>query len=307
MPITGGASSECGSSPRVRGTGSGSQRRAWRRRFIPAGAGNSYTNTPSVGWQAVHPRGCGEQSIRLILSDSLTGSSPRVRGTDEEGASRHRGQRFIPAGAGNRRPSLRPKCGQSVHPRGCGEQPRSKPMGAPYTGSSPRVRGTGPVRGGGQPDDRFIPAGAGNSAIKSMGQEEKSVHPRGCGEQNRRRLCGDGDRGSSPRVRGTEHPRNVGRARRRFFPAGAGNSPKHAFREAKRTVHPRGCGEQLGRPTRPRSWSGSSPRVRGTDGRPRPWPKRQRFIPAGAGNRQGLPRRGAPRPVHPRGCGEQTP
>ena len=72
---------QCGSSPRLRGTPVvGSFR--WRpERFIPAPAGNTdSTGIPPSG-TAVHPRACGEHWCAGQLNRSIIGSSPRLRGT----------------------------------------------------------------------------------------------------------------------------------------------------------------------------------------------------------------------------------
>ena len=70
-------------------------------------------------------------------------------------------------------------------------------------------------------------------------------------------------------------------------------------------VHPRVCGEQMASLTRDSTFSGSSPRVRGTvhptGGQCRQW----RFIPACAGNRQIVHFLLIISAVHPRVCGEQ--
>ena len=90
------------------------------------------------------------------------GSSPRVRGILSGGVGGRAEHRFIPAGAGNTRPSGV----QAVY----------------ESGSSPRVRGirdlVGIVGGFG----RFIPAGAGNTAGGAARPAGNTVHPRGCGE-----------------------------------------------------------------------------------------------------------------------------
>ena len=90
-----------GSSPRVRGTRPEAYRGAGNRRFIPAGAGNAAPPTALSMSAAVHPRGCGERNVLLIMRNSWCGSSPRVRGTLPLVAGRRSRERFIPAGAGN--------------------------------------------------------------------------------------------------------------------------------------------------------------------------------------------------------------
>src|SRR3546814_7672756 len=70
-----------------------------------------------------------------------TGSSPRVRGTDDLYLLDWMALRFIPACAGNssRTPPRTPR--RAVHPRVCGEQSRWVSRRETSGGSSPRVRG----------------------------------------------------------------------------------------------------------------------------------------------------------------------
>ena len=111
---------------------------------------------------SVHPRVCGELHADADAGAAVDGSSPRVRGTHVRAVARVRGQRFIPACAGN---STR----EIVELRGA-------------TGSSPRVRGTLDHRDAGDRGRRFIPACAGNSVPPSDGPAPSPVHPRVCGE-----------------------------------------------------------------------------------------------------------------------------
>ena len=134
--------SRCGSSPRVRGTHSGTRPRRGPPRFIPAGAGNAPPSPPAGFAGAVHPRGCGERQTRAPAWRSHAGSSPRVRGTPACGFPLPVLRRFIPAGAGNASAGLGSARPSPVHPRGCGE--RAAPLRPRFAlaGSSPRVRGT---------------------------------------------------------------------------------------------------------------------------------------------------------------------
>ena len=175
-------------------------------RFIPAGAGNTRADTRMAIRQAVHPRGCGEHSLSFSVANSATGSSPRVRGTLPLRSTIERINRFIPAGAGNTflRYIVEPL--QSVHPRGCGEHHRPAKRPAFKAGSSPRVRGTLPLRSTIERINRFIPAGAGNTFLRYIVEPLQSVHPRGCGEHVKLTPLTLDTIGSSPRVRGTQDP-----------------------------------------------------------------------------------------------------
>ncbi len=188
--------------------------------------------------------------------------------------------------------------------RPCRSPPSRRPERS--AGLSPRVRGAHNGARIALDDQRFIPAGAGNTPGTSATSTKTTVHPRGCGEHfleaNLRALPA----GSSPRVRGT-HERIKGRwARARFIPAGAGNTGGPATRRSAPAVHPRGCGEHglYGQPAA--ASGGSSPRVRGTP-KLEPGARPQiRFIPAGAGNTIWLRFEAPPITVHPRGCGEHS-
>ena len=121
------------------------------------------------------------------------------------------------------------------------------------SGSSPRLRGTARIharQGKSFVGDRFIPAPAGNSPTSVAFWSLQLF------------------RGSSPRLRGTEFTCPLMLAR--------SHSP----------VHPRACGEQTGRGSRPWLRVGSSPRLRGTAATiSDPMPLIAiRFIPAPAGN-----------------------
>ena len=152
---------------------------------------------------------------------------------------------------------------------------------------------------------RFIPACAGNRSAVNTGSPVAAVHPRVCGEQKFRGSPSGKATGSSPRVRGTG-ANDAARARwPRFIPACAGNRAGGGNAGSEASVHPRVCGEQLGRNESGLSSCGSSPRVRGTVRQTKIDALIDRFIPACAGNSVifgGLTRTS---PVHPRVCGEQ--
>ena len=154
-----------------------------RRRFIPAGAGNTTSAEPTSTAPTVHPRGRGEHHHLVISRSRSAGSSPRARGTPQTQGRRLRFLRFIPAGAREHR------CAPAVlHSR---------------IGSSPRARGTQFRDKYRQHVARFIPAGAGNTRSKFLRTCAASVHPRGRGEHDWRGAVRAIDIGSSPRARGT--------------------------------------------------------------------------------------------------------
>jgi hypothetical protein len=70
-----------GSSPRVRGTPAQSVTDFGAQRFIPACAGNALLPCQLRSDPPVHPRVCGERLRPIQLFLTVSGSSPRVRGT----------------------------------------------------------------------------------------------------------------------------------------------------------------------------------------------------------------------------------
>ena len=155
--------------------------------------------------------------------------------------------------------------------------------------------------------DRFIPAPAGNSRLRSGWLPGRPVHPRACGEQSGNGLRLKTSSGSSPRLRGTVQGKTALFWLQRFIPAPAGNSVGLSFFSVGSSVHPRACGEQYGIGCNRLRCVGSSPRLRGTARIGPPSSGLSRFIPAPAGNRSSpsLPHRA--QTVHPRACGEQSP
>ena len=234
------------------------------------------------------------------------GSSPRVRGTRGGRDFHARTPRFIPACAGNASPLASSRPAKPVHPRVCGERPHASTLRVAEIGSSPRVRGTRSV---GQPlvaQSRFIPACAGNAPARPSSRPAPPVHPRVCGERAIADEIAGNASGSSPRVRGTPSARQSGKGNGRFIPACAGNACRSTIRRGRWAVHPRVCGERAENELIRRVDDGSSPRVRGTRRSKRVGRRRQRFIPACAGNAQEAGWHRRIWSVHPRVCGERA-
>ena len=157
-----------GSSPRMRGTLNQATGLDTMTGIIPAHAGNTIRNLTFYYALGDHPRACGEHSDVAIISGTLMGSSPRMRGTpfifsppsDENG--------IIPAHAGNTGTSKRSGNAYGDHPRACGEHGFGYDDFAAIPGSSPRMRGTlmnvnfADFIGG------IIPAHAGNTHRKRL-------------------------------------------------------------------------------------------------------------------------------------------
>ena len=111
-----------GSSPRVRGTPEDERHICPLQRFIPARAGNAASRRCLSVSSSVHPRACGERLSSSSDDPQRCGSSPRVRGTRRHRLLFRKGQRFIPARAGNARDAWICHESSTVHPRACGER-----------------------------------------------------------------------------------------------------------------------------------------------------------------------------------------
>ena len=101
----------------------------------------------------------------LDITGSVTGSSPRLRGTQLHQFLLYFQIRFIPALAGNTPRILTPTLSASVHPRACGEHPFHSLPFLTVLGSSPRLRGTLTNVSDPMQRQRFIPALAGNTFL----------------------------------------------------------------------------------------------------------------------------------------------
>ena len=227
---------------------------------------------------------CGEHDLAYSRAVYGQGSSPRVRGTlwALQLADRKRG--IIPACAGNTYGSTYEQAAVGDHPRVCGEHTgiiRRLRIGE---GSSPRVRGTPPVVPPAVGRIGIIPACAGNTAGVTVLTRLCGDHPRVCGEHIDKAANMLADRGSSPRVRGTQWCAELHRDEDGIIPACAGNTATRWRTSYGNEDHPRVCGEHdvpvVG------TWvgGGSSPRVRGTPHGLLCLGEIHRIIPACAGN-----------------------
>ena len=293
-----------GSSPQARGTPASSRAKKVFPRFIPAGAGNTHRSDSERIRLSVHPRRRGEHTLEPYPVHQRDGSSPQARGTPPPGCRRQPPTRFIPAGAGNT-PSRLPLCVTGpVHPRRRGEhfcagQPRRG-----RCGSSPQARGTPDCRLPAVTYRRFIPAGAGNTRNLWPAYRCTSVHPRRRGEHPNGDSTHISTSGSSPQARGTPPEGHRTCSRRRFIPAGAGNTRRPYETTRSETVHPRRRGEHIRVRRAFSHCNGSSPQARGTRGVGIYPDWHPRFIPAGAGNTGHRNAGFCPAAVHPRRRGE---
>ncbi len=161
------ALADCGTpldlSPLTRGTLPERIRPLFDCRFIPAGAGNTNSDTESEQFQAVYPRWRGEHPELLMIGDIPVGLSPLARGTLQNALNLDGVIRFIPAGAGNT-PVHYIRAGRwAVYPRWREEHGIPSALVLFHCGLSPLARGTLSNRTFQPSNVRFIPAGAGNT------------------------------------------------------------------------------------------------------------------------------------------------
>ena len=249
------------------------------------------------------PAGAGLTKSVDVAAFLEAGSSPRVRGSQKAVENGYTDSGIIPAGAGLTRRPAKGVIKWRDHPRGCGAHAVSSKRAATSPGSSPRVRGS---RFGALDTKGYIgiiPAGAGLTVIGFLHGITARDHPRGCGAHHHPLVAELRQQGSSPRVRGSlpADAKAVGDAG--IIPAGAGLTATGTTRRMPAWDHPRGCGAHTTRRTGRSTWSGSSPRVRGSllmvDGHT----QNGGIIPAGAGLTTVFIVKTPFYRDHPRGCG----
>ena len=213
-----------GSSPRARGTHGTIPGVDKPSRLIPARAGNTDRQGPTLGASAAHPRARGEHKRPSSTTRPSNGSSPRARGTRVPTPRRTRSCRLIPARAGNTAARARSPIPPAAHPRARGEHGFPRAASALIDGSSPRARGTRPRHDQRDGRRRLIPARAGNTRPAVLPITLTTAHPRARGEHQGIVEMVGGEVGSSPRARGTLTPRATAPPGKRLIPARAGNT-----------------------------------------------------------------------------------
>ena len=293
-----------GSSPRGRGTQVLAERLHGGLRVIPAWAGNTRPPPARRKKRPGHPRVGGEHISLPLYHPRRLGSSPRGRGTRRRLHGFAPPKRVIPAWAGN---TVRPKARDAMlpgHPRVGGEHSGRITSLRAASGSSPRGRGTRLD----QIDDpdglRVIPAWAGNTTRTRRPPTSTAGHPRVGGEHDSMSHGAVSKNGSSPRGRGTLLRAVRRRRRRRVIPAWAGNTVADLHSSILSSGHPRVGGEHNELLSGTDPFDGSSPRGRGTLKMAHRNEKRERVIPAWAGNTCRPDYRSAKPAGHPRVGGE---
>jgi len=147
--------------------------------------GNTMAPPRAVWLDSVHPHACGEHESMTRDLTALTGSSPRMWGTQNHVPPLDFFKWFIPTHVGNAKGKPSGTCFMPVHPHACGERSVAMPLWTYLNGSSPRMWGT-PHRPGlflNRP--RFIPTHVGNARQHAARWPQAPVHPHACGERSR--------------------------------------------------------------------------------------------------------------------------
>ena len=152
-----------GSPPRVRGKESGDVLTLPEGRITPACAGKRRTTEGEMYATKDHPRVCGEKVTPKMLTPSLMGSPPRVRGKG--------GRMYFYAIA------LR------ITPACAGKSEFASHSDNPLHGSPPRVRGKETGGKNHMKTFRITPACAGKRTCSVGICKRSEDHPRVCGEK----------------------------------------------------------------------------------------------------------------------------
>ena len=247
----------------MRGAGGFHFARFRRFRITPADAGSREAGRTRRPERWDHPRGCGEQAqLQTTFSDNV-GSPPRMRGAERADARPAPRRRITPADAGSSLIGLLIRARARDHPRGCGEQPRTRPRKTLRSGSPPRMRGAVPLVIRALRGTRITPADAGSSYDKFVQLSRGRDHPRGCGEQFPQCMRTFQPPGSPPRMRGAGAHQIAHQSESGITPADAGSSREPRGFDHQCWDHPRGCGEQVRLSIPLAIRAGSPPRMRG--------------------------------------------
>ena len=130
-----------GSPPRMRGKGRGQALVVAGAGITPAYAGKRFRSPIPLASGKDHPRVCGEKNGARVISNTMMGSPPRMRG--KAGLENMGGGdlRITPAYAGKRTPPPRAVAQLKDHPRVCGEKFSNTRRLLFCHGSPPRMRG----------------------------------------------------------------------------------------------------------------------------------------------------------------------
>ena len=129
-----------------------------------------------------NPARSGNSERILTRAATNGGSTPLTRGTHQICGAYPYASRFNPAHAGNSLPPLQQRRPRTVQPRSRGELTISGQFVFDKNGSTPLARGTLYCEASPECQERFNPACAGNSGVRSDYFEQLTVQPRLRGE-----------------------------------------------------------------------------------------------------------------------------
>ncbi len=209
-------------------------------RFIPTYMGNADLPGLSCDGVPVHPHVHGERTIKVVMSATFPGSSPRTWGTPFRCPRVIRDWRFIPTYMGNARSEPQHSRNCPVHPHVHGERLRFCALESSGLGSSPRTWGTLEGASPYVAVVRFIPTYMGNARRRPVRRSWRPVHPHVHGERCKQVVgagtsarfiptyMGNASRIIATYIEFTVHPHVHGERRRNFYPiiASAGSSPR---------------------------------------------------------------------------------
>ena len=289
-----------GPSPRARGSLAPVVAPAGGPGSIPASAGEPRTARHPRSRPWVHPRERGGARWQSQATTATQGPSPRARGSPRRRRDQSGLPRSIPASAGEPAATAALAPFPGVHPRERGGAVIGGATSSFAVGPSPRARGS-PTRANRVTRwTRSIPASAGEPPSRIAPCGWRRVHPRERGGAALAERTAPGEKGPSPRARGSPPPTAPRGPSSRSIPASAGEPSVRDDNDGDRGVHPRERGGALTTWVRGRVPRGPSPRARGSLRARQRARERTGSIPASAGEptRRGS-RTGAPR-VHPR-------
>ena len=173
--------------------------------IIPAHAGLTIIICGTKKPSGDHPRACGAHSYANSAMQSLSGSSPRMRGSPKSSSQTHLRTGIIPAHAGLTISSLSSSSVPWDHPRACGAHDWHVVKVVQLRGSSPRMRGSPVMTMEYTTELGIIPAHAGLTLMTTKSSIATRDHPRACGAHSLTLILTSLVPGSSPRMRGSPY------------------------------------------------------------------------------------------------------
>ena len=132
--------------------------------------------------------------------------------------------RITPADAGKTTCTTPQHLRRFYHPRGCGENKLGQIYNHFFLGSPPRMRGKTTEKLAKSLIQRITPADAGKTSSARKYSATCRDHPRGCGENVKKKLLAPYTAGSPPRMRGKQALLRSQAMTQRITPADAGKT-----------------------------------------------------------------------------------